>query len=293
MADPTATVVLPGTKAYDGVSGAKMVGSEVLVTGAFVGELFGTGELQNLADEPGAWPTGYVEHFDDKVTASVPNSSGAVTGTNLNTDADYGATVQGGVIVTGLTVAGATSYAKKGEPVFATDGQTLTLTRPSDDAVPMGFVYDMPRDHTAATNVAVYVFGKVESWMLSCAGGNKRRIVLCTLPMASIADTSKITHTLWGHGRIVEIGAQPIIDVSTGSKATTLTCSINAAAITTGALALTSTGLDTPGTAQSVTPTAANEFHDGDVFNGQFGSTTTFGEGYCAFYIDVEYLPGA
>lgn len=284
MSDPTIALT-PKTNASNlGSEGkAKLVSAEALVVGGFVGELYGVGELQFLADEPGAWPVGRVVG---------PTKGTSLTGTNTNDETDVGAAFRGDEVVVGIAVTGVASYADKGKPVYATDGQTLTLTRPGDDAIACGFVWDKVRDDTTTT-CDVFVFGKATSWMLASAGGNKRRIVLATLPMASIADTSKITHTLWGHGKIVEIGAQPIIDISTGSKATTLTCSINAVAITTGALALTSAGLNTPGTAQSVTPTAANEFHDGDVFNGQFGTTTTFGEGYAAFYIDVEYLPGA
>ena len=151
----------------------------------------------------------------------------------------------------------------------------------------------MVRDHTAGTSIDIYVFGKHSSWMFSILGGNKRRIVLCSTTLATIADTNVISFTLWGHGLIKEIGAQPFTPASTASKTTILTGAIGGTAITGGALTLTTAGLSTAGTAQKVNPSAANEFHDGDVLTLTAGTTTAFGEGLVYLYIDVEYLPGA
>lgn len=300
MSDPTASINRWFEPYWTGTDGArtkaKIVSSEALVRGGFVGQIYGNGEARFMADEANDWPMGLV--VEEEFHSAGATVAQQLTGTALDTEGDRGVIAVGECIIRHdsttrpCLVTGVAAYSDIGKPVYLTDGQTMTLTRPSDDAIPMGFVFDKSRASTD-TSCDVYVFGKVTSWLLSCAGGNKRRIVLATIEFADIADNNKITHVLWGHGLIKKVGVNPWKAVTTGSKASTFTGDIGGTAITTGAISMTSAGLGTAGTEQAVEPTAANEFHDGDVFNGTFSSTTTFAEGSGYFFLDVEYLPGA
>lgn len=191
------------------------------------------------------------------------------------------------MIITGASVTGFSAQTACLQPVYATADGTLTLTRPADDAVMVA----LTQKYTSSGVGDILAFGAIDAAILKLSGGGKKRLVIGSPMLANIANANVFSFTLWGHGKIVEIGAQPWKPPTTSSKTTALTGAINGSAITTGVLTLTSAGLATAGTAQSVTPSAANEFWDGDILTLTAGSTTAFVEGGVMLYVDVEYLP--
>lgn len=186
-----------------------------------------------------------------------------------------------------IAVTGLSGEALVGEVVYATTDNDLTLTRPADDAVPIGVTV---RYHSSGIG-DVALFGAEQASILALAGGAKKQIMLATVELANIIDTNVIKHVLYGHGKIVKIGAYALNPVTTAAKTTVLTGAIGGTGITTGALTLTSAGLTPDGAEQSVVPTALNEFFDGDVFTLTAGTTTAFVEGTAQIFIEVQYLP--
>lgn len=192
------------------------------------------------------------------------------------------------VYATGVSVTGLSAQSKCPQPVYATTDNDLTLTRQADDSVCVGIA--VAYTSSGVGDVLFFSQGLAALGGL-CGGIGKRRLTLAYHTFATFTNSYDLRFTLWGHGLITEFGVMPAIVATTSSKACTLTGSINTTAITTGAISLTTAGLNTAGTAQKVTPTAANEFWDGDIFKAVGSATTAFTEGSGYVYLDIEYLP--
>lgn len=289
MADPQSAIT--NDPQYNSTKGkAKIVSAEPLVQGGFVAQLFGNGELQFIADEPGAWPCGYI---------TGPEFGTSLTGTALDTEADVGGVFQGDVILRKVAVTGVAAYADIGEPVYATDGQTLTKTRPSDDAVAFGFVWDKVRDDTTTT-CDVYVFGKFTSWLLAAAGGNRRTVAMVrvgpTYTAGYLVGSSTTGITLHGHGRIIGFKGFVIDAPTNDTKETAITLKINDTAVTGALVDFDADENQTVGAqvaGSSANATAANEFHDGDLLQivATGGSPPTDAD--LLLVVDAVFLPGA
>lgn len=190
-------------------------------------------------------------------------------------------------ILKNAAVTGYAAVTDNWKPVYATADDTLTLTRPADDAQVVGVT-----TRFNATGVGdVLMLGALHSAVHRLSGGDKEEIILGYLTAALIIDTNVVTKTLYGRGKIVKIFCRAMNAVTTAAKATTMTGRINGTTITDGALTVTSAGQTPDGAEQSVTPSGANEFSDGDVFTGVFGTTTVFVEGVFEIGIVVQRLP--
>jgi len=187
-------------------------------------------------------------------------------------------------------VTGYTAVTANGTPVYCTADNTLTLTRPGDDAVVAG--YTIGYVSSGVGNVAF--LGQTSAAVLGMAGGSKRRIILTTLPnLAGITGSMNVVtgYKLWGHGKIVALGAIVGSAVTTGSKGATLNAEIATVDVTGGTLVLTSANLTPLGAiVESAAPSGTNEFFDGDVLDIESSAVTAFVEGSISIYIDVEYL---
>lgn len=290
MADPT-TPVVREVQAHMGISKAKIVSAEVLVPGAFAAEIYGNGEIQNAADEANAWPTGIVQKAEE---AAGDGLTSDYTGTALDTEADKGVTVRGDLILKDATVTGVDNYNDKGKPVYATDGQTLTITRPSDDAVPCGFVWDKVRDSTDTT-CDVYFFSKFTSWLFGVLGGNVRTFSIGYVPLGTSAGAQITALPIKGHGKIIGARAVVLTPPTNDTKITTVNFEINGTDTTGGVITLDADAIQTKGAVVEASAfTALNEFHDGDVIDMESATSGThLADGVFAFFLDIEYLPGA
>lgn len=244
--------------------------ASVVYQGSLCGIEHATGNVVPLDD---AADRSYCGMSLNKITGSASLEEASINGLEFHAD---------NVNVTGLT-----AQTVVPQPVYATTDNTLTMTRPSDDAVVVGIA----TKYASSGVGSVLFFGHGTAAAMGIAGGSKQRLNLAFHTFATFTNAYDLRFTLWGHGLIKEFGVMPAIIASASSKACTLTGSLGTTAITTGAISLTTVGLATAGTPQKVNPTAANEFHDGDVFKAVGSATTAFTEGSGYVYLDIEYLP--
>lgn len=289
MADPTAVVNLGAEQRYLGRANHQITNSETLVKGAVVSAIFGTAgtPAQFAADEAGAWPIGL---------AVGPESGRTLTGANAGNETDPAVVTAGEMILKDAAVTAVAADTDIGKPVYATDGQTLSITTPADDALPMGFVYDKDRGSTDAV-ADVFVLGKVLSWLLAMGGGVRKTHCLGTLTAYTagyIVGSASTGIKLRGHGKIVTFQAFVTAVATDDTKETSIALKINDAAVTGGAADLDVSELQTQGGEVTVTAiTGANEFHDGDLLQITATGGSPPVDGAVTAFIEVEYLPGA
>lgn len=256
--------------------------------GALLGLVVGTGTVTNYDDAAGHLLVGIAD-------GSV---SSAAAGTKIQVRTITSA-------IFSATVTGTTAATDNGKEIYATDENTYTLTRPSDDALPVGIVLFW----VTSTTCHILVFGVTESAVLALAGGSKRTLhigAVNTDGLAATAATNLLTGlTLWGHGLITKFYAiANSFDTSYLTGLQVLNLEIGGTDVTGGALSLEFTGIDTQADKaliKSATAiTAANEFHDGDLLDVELatdGVAFTVPAGGLTnvsydLYIDVEYRAG-
>jgi len=275
----------------------KIKNAEVMIPGGWTSLDIDTGLVENAEDASGLLPVGYTQN-------AALETSAPFTGTNNATEADPGVTVLGGGVVKDLTVTGVSAYSDIGSQVFATFNNTLTLTRPSDDAAPMGVVVRKSRA-TTNTTADVYVFDFPQSAILGLAGGTKRREWIGRVDSVGLEGTAAINlvtgYQLWGRGKIVAVGflcEEFDAGITAGSQ--TLTAEIGGTNIThpTWTIAFGDMDLQADvGVFTQVVPTAANTFSDGDLLDIELVASgtgfTASQTGSARFYIDIENILGA
>jgi hypothetical protein len=101
--------------------------SEALVVGAYVGILQTDGKMEFMSDTASLYPVGVVERQSDGDNES------------LTGDGIVKAVAVSGILLKSKSVTGVTSAADVFKRVYASDGQTLTLTTPTRD-FPVGYV---------------------------------------------------------------------------------------------------------------------------------------------------------
>lgn len=306
MADPSAVI----SRKYKDMTEClsfKVKNAEALMAGGMAAVDLATGLAEFADDAAGLAPAG--------VIVGEEAGKSPITGTNLATEGDIGASVRGNVVLRDVTVTGVSAYADIGKFVYMTDGQTFTLTRPSVDAIPYGLIVDKARASTNTT-CDVYVFDFVIGAILSIA---KTKTVehLGYVEADALLDATDaiklLDKQMFGHGKITKIYAVSQgynTDLTAGSvicnfaiEGTTIKTAA-AAAVTLTLLESTVDAASDRGTTTDLATAigAANEFHDGDnltmtiVNSGSTPFSKTAGTGWGAGWnieAEIEWLPGA
>lgn len=254
--------------------------------GALVAYTIGTGTVTNYDDVPNALLLGYA-------LEQVTGNAGLTNLIQVQLRGD---------ILRDQAVVGVSSRTTNGQEVYATDENTFTLTRPVDDAVPIGIVLDGD-----ATDADVFLFSVKESAVLSLAGGSKHSIHLGTINTSALegvlASDLRAGIVMWGHGVITACYSYPVgFDAGYVAGSQLVNLELGGVNVTGGVLTLAFgniDGLGDVGTRINATPvTAANEFHDGDLLDVELAAA---GTGFTAvadtqgfdLFIDVEYRAGA
>ena len=260
MSDPTSLINLGNNPfqtdvdRYEGIIKA----SEALVINALAAVDFSTGKIEFADDADNLIPCGIVVEPSD-------GNNDHLTGSGTYT---WKVVCRGGIIVR-WAVTGASAATDNGKLVYATDGQTLTLTQPAA-GLPQGFICNW----ISSTTCDVYMFSYAESIKRLFAGsGGKQLKVFGTFPTNALQGTSAATlwtETALDHYSITSLHAQCVAHdnaVIAGSQA--LNLDIGGTNTTGGVLTLAYTNCDAygdMGTAIDATAiTAANEVHQGDV----------------------------
>lgn len=196
-------------------------------------------------------------------------------------------------VVLAHNVTGVTGDGDVLKPVYASDNQTLTLTRPAADAEVAGLILAY---NGSGTSCKVLFFGLSNQCLLGMAGGNRQILELGSYDHADLTDGDKITGMVMPfHGKFVSLHG--IVEKAfTGSGGTaTFNLEIGTTDVTGGALVASTAAGGTVGTKLDATAiTAANEFHEGDAISletSSGGGTQTAGR--VRVYAIVERLPGA
>lgn len=262
--------------------------ASVLYVGSLVGLEHSTGHVVPLDDAADrAWVG---------IAAQAKTGDGTVTAQIYTLD----------TVLKDQSVTGYSTDANNNEPVYATDdGTGLTLTRPTDDAVCIG--YTLREASTGKADVAL--FSQEQSAVLGMAGSSRKRLFIGCIGGSALLNTTAqnvLTYRLFGHGNVVATAFSVSgYDSLAVACSQTLQPALVAGTVTTnisgGALLVEFGDIDanadlgvvsTPATAI----TGTNEFYDGDdlvIIRNAGGTAATAGidGAVINLYVDVEYLP--
>lgn len=237
---------------------------------------------------------GYVDHYDDEpgmVFAGMLESAGGLaqkTGDTSASPVPEAALQILPSIQRRVTVTGAASRGDILKPVYAEDNQTLTLTRPSDDAEVVGVVIEW---HTSTT-CDVLLFGLVCQLILGMAGGNRTLIHLGHFDANTVANGDLRTAIpMPFHGKFVDVFAMIDVAIAGAGATASINLEIGGTNVTGGVVTIAEN--DAKGTKKSGTAiTAENVFHEGDTVDVEAASVTDATAGSFDLYAVVERLPG-
>lgn len=290
MADPTSAVTLAqGYKVEVNRQSFLIKTSEALVRNALVSVDVSTNEVEFADDAANLVPAGLCE---GPVDGNVDHLTGNGT---------YKANCIGGISVY-WSVTGVTSTTDVGKFVYATDGQTLTLTRPTT-GLPHGFIVE----HVTGTYCWVYFFSHREALEMSRqASGDYEIMDLGIVSSNTLGGTSALTLlTLLAstkHYKFISFHAQPLsYDTGLVVGSQVLNLEIAGTDVTGGVLTLTfehcDAAADLGANVSATAITAANEVHIGDIVQVEMAAG---GTGFTAAKLGafkllavIQKLPGA
>lgn len=190
-----------------------------------------------------------------------------------------------------VTVTGAASRADILKPIYVTDNQTMTLTRPSDDAEVCGSIIEW---HTSTT-CDVLCYGLVSQLVLGMAGGNVQEVNFGSYDNADLVTGNvRTAQVMRFHGKILSVHAY-VDKAFTGSGGTAaLNLEIGGTDVTGGVVTVSTSASGTIGAIMAGTAvTAANVFHEGDTVDVEVSTTGgTQTAGRCTLVAVCERLPG-
>ncbi|MCB0383753.1 MAG: hypothetical protein KDD43_00050 [Bdellovibrionales bacterium] len=206
--------------------------------------------------------------------------------------------MMGPYIVRDLTVAGYSSAAKNWEPVYApTDNPgtkdtagDLTLTRPADDAVLVGFTV---RYRSSNKGDVLFIGGLHAAIMSMSSGKGKELVFLGSYPgSATTAANLAASIILYGHGKITGFYAISDGDMAGSSAAATVNLELGGTNLTGGVISLTEANTATQGAKVSASAiTDGNEFFDGDSLDVEYTVSSAFSAGRFMLFMEIERLP--
>lgn len=291
MADPTSIVTKFSSYDVDKQRYALTIkNSEALVHWALASLNRSLGKVEFADDASDLVPAGLI--LGEK------NGAETLTGDSGGT---YGAVVRGGIILKNVSVTGASAITDISKFVYATDGQTLTLTKPSV-GVPQGIVVGW----YATTYCDVYLFDMVESIIINSLCNQPTAYKsFGTFPTNAIQGTNAATlhtETAKEHYKFVSLHAIPkAYDNAVIAGAQTLNLQIGSTDVTGGVLTLGYASFDATGDMGTIINataiTADNEVHIGDTVVLEMAAS---GTGFTAdaaaaveIFAVIERLPGA
>jgi hypothetical protein len=190
-------------------------------------------------------------------------------------------------------VTGVASRADIGKLVYATDDQTVTLTKPADDAMAIGVVVEW---HTSTT-CDVFLFGFAVLSALALSGGG-----FSVIPLGQVQFTAaglidgdlKTGIAMRGHGKIISMYCVTNTALVGSGGTGLLNVEIGGTNTTGGVLTLSQSAGATLGTTLTSTAfTALNEYHDGDTIDIEGASTGgTITSGSVDLFLVVEHMIG-
>jgi len=268
--------------------------TEALQINALLALNMSNGKTEFMDDAASLLPTGLI------IASNPGNTGDELTG---NTAGTYKSVSRGNLTLKNVSVTGVTALTDVGKLVYATDGHTLTLTRPTT-GLPIGVIVA----YVSTTYVDIHVFDFVQSWILSMASSAPTayfRKSIGFFPTNAIQGTNAAdlrVETSYEHYKILSLHAIPTsYDNALVAGAQDLNLEIGTTNVTGGVLSLAYTSFDATGDMGTVINataiTAENEVHIGDVVTLELvasgtGMTADMHGAFEVFSI-CERLPGA
>lgn len=262
--------------------------AEALVVGGFAGLNLSTGKLEFMDDIDSLVCVGYV--IGAKDGDNVSGLTGDSGGTKF-------AVTRAGEIIKNYSVTGASAITDIGKAVYCTDGQTLTLTKPTAGK-PIGHVVKW----NTSTYCDVYLY-TMSQQLLASQDGQKEVLNIGYIGSNAL-DANALTLlkiTAHSHFKITKFYALPsAYDTGIIAGAKDISLEIDDVAVTGGVISLAYTHCDASGdigTAVAGTAiTATNEVHEGDVIDVVSNAGTGFTAAKVAgfnLYLEIVHLAGA
>lgn len=187
------------------------------------------------------------------------------------------------------TVTGVSAQTDIGAPVYISDDDTMTLTRPADDAVCIGMVIRW----YSSTTCDVLVFDPVDSFLYSMSGRGKKTHHLGVYELLLGAGSWVNGYKLFGTGKITNFYLVWDGNAASGSSGDVdLTLEINGTTVTNSQISVLESGTTTIGTVLAVDSaiSGANTFYDGDTLEVVAAENTAYTAGSVSLFIEAEYL---
>lgn len=261
------------TAARDGFLSHPLNAAAVQYQGSIMGWVPSTGELTPYNDADDLIYVGGI----------------AVEKKDNTADGELGLVDIRGRVLKSAAVTGYTAESQFLTPVFATDDDTFTRTRPSVDADVIGLCFG----YVSSAVGHVLLLTPAEAVLMRISGAGRERIDLCTIDLADLTTADQITgRVLYGHGTIVTLGLEVMVPTTDADAAASFLLEV-ATVNTTGTLTVTDTAgtddIDVKGAqiTQAVTGAAA-EFFDGDVLDLEVTATTAYADGKIQVYMIVD-----
>jgi len=288
MTNPTESIERDFIPWIEGRDDTVIKNGVTLVSGGFAASDVSTGKTEFGNDAANLLPMGVV------VGPADGDNELGLTG---NSGGTKQVTTRGGIIER-MAVTGASAISDKWKPVYATDGQVATLTKPSA-GMAIGLVVKWISD----TTCLVYLFSPFEAWQYSLMEvSGQIRFVVGSSSLGGTSAKDIITNLpMTRHFTIDSIAAQAIaIDGGVVAGSQTVSLEINSTPVTGGALLLLATSCDGEadlGVAIAGSAiTAANEVHVGDTLSLLMAASgTAFTAAKSALFLitlNVTYKPG-
>lgn len=278
----------------------KYAPSDILAIQAADGETIHSGGLVALgspshgtADVQGRTKKWAAADFEIPIGFALPNPAnatdgrwvGSTTAPRPETNIDTGVQTLRRYPVTGTS-----AQANVGLPVYATDDNVLTITRPAANAIPVGVITKW----WTGTTCDVRIFGFNLTYLLALCGAGAT--VWNMGVMSAGAGTGNVLTGIVApfHGRILAVYGVVAVDATDADVVQTINFEIGGVDVTGGVITWAfgdAIGVKVAGTAI----TAANEFHHGDLIDVETTATvagTTADPGLLNLYATVELLPG-
>lgn len=295
MSDPTAFVSKFNQVSVDPSRAEHVIkNAEALQINALAALETSTGKIEFADDASNLMPIGMV------IASNPGNTGDALTGNSGGTNKGV---TRGNIILENVSVTGVSAITDVGKKVYATDGQTLTLTRPTI-GLPVGVV----KNWRTSTYCDVHLFDFIQAWMNSVLTNSPSgyfRKSLGTFNSNALQGTSAITlysEVSYEHYKIVSLHARcKGHDDAIVAGSQVLNLDIDGINLTGGALTIAYTDMDAAGdmanAVDATAITAANEVHIGNTLSLEMAASgtafTADKVGAFEVYALCERLPGA
>jgi len=248
--------------------------SDVSYKGSFMVAEYASGHVRNADDAADAW---FVGEFGAATADSGKTGDGALKYEVHN----------GREILRSAAVTGYAAVTNNFQPVYISDDTTMTLTRPADDSVAIGFGL---RFESSAVG-DVYKFSLMDSFLYNILGTCKQTIHVGVVELQAGTGDVLPGIPLWGHGKIVDFFCIPD-GLGAGAGADVdLNIEIGTTNTTGGVISVLLAGGQATAKLSATAFTAANEFYDGDQISVEAAENTAFTAGRVNCYIVIERLP--